>query len=228
MWMKDVVPEHHIQKRIFNRLVGATSMRYSELRPKELEANLFMYHLKELIKMGLVEKGESGYTLTKNGRSTATRFSIREQGIRIMPSTISVIALRAEDGDWLLYRRKRQPYIDSLGFPSGKIHLGDKLIDAAYRELDEKCGYVRDEVDLTYRGVFNLVEHEPNNLKNHIIGHVWTGKVKEKKVFQNHAGETFWGDWEAYAYKEFIPGIKEIITALERPEFFGLDLHFEE
>lgn len=199
-------------------------MRYSELKPKELEANLFMYHLKELMKMGLVEKLEKRYTLTQAGRSTATRFSIREQSIRVMPSTITVLALRSSNGNWLLYRRKRQPYINALGFPSGKIHLGDKLIDAAYRELDEKCGYTADEVSLNYRGVFNLVEKAEGEIKNHVIGHVWHGVVDDKRIFENHAGETFWGNWQEYPYEDFIPGFREIVEALKSDQFFGLEI----
>jgi ADP-ribose pyrophosphatase YjhB (NUDIX family) len=225
--MKDVVPEHHIQKKIFNRLVGADKIRYSLLKPKGMEANVFMYHLKELIKMGLVQKLETGgYSLTAQGKSTATRFSIREENIRIMPSTISVIVLRGPAGEWLLYRRKRQPYIDALGFPSGKVHLGDSLAKAALRELDEKCGYSAAEVSLDWRGTFNLVEYDEQHLKNHIIGLVWYGEVGSKKIFNNHAGETFWGDWRGYPYEQFIPGFKEIIEALENPEFFALDLRF--
>jgi 8-oxo-dGTP pyrophosphatase MutT (NUDIX family) len=225
--MRDVIPEHNIQKRIFNRLVGSESMRYSELKPKEIEANLFMYHLKELMKVGLVEKLEKRYTLTAAGRSTATRFSIREQGIRIMPSAISVLVLESTDGDQLLYRRRRQPYIGALGFPSGKIHLGDTLKVAAYRELDEKCGYHQEDFELTYRGVFNLVEYEETGLKNHIIGHVWHGTVGDKKVFENHAGVTFWADWKVYPYEDFIPGQKEIIEALDAKKFFGIEIYVD-
>jgi 8-oxo-dGTP pyrophosphatase MutT (NUDIX family) len=226
--MRDVIPEHHLQKKIYNRLVGAESLRYSQLRPEGVEANLFMYHLKELIRSGLVEKVDGGYSLTQQGRSTATRFSIREQGIRIMPSTISVIVLRSKDGEWLLYRRRRQPYIGSLGFPSGKIHLGDSLENAAYRELDEKCGYGKDEVALTWRGAFNLVEHELAGLKNHIIGMVWAGEVKDKRVFENHAGETFWGDWTKENYDDFIPGFREIVSSLNAHRFFGFELRIDD
>ncbi len=225
--MRDIVPEHHIQRRIYNRLVGAESLRYSELRPDGLEANLFMYHLKELIKMGLVEKIDGGYSLTKSGRSTATRFSIKEQGIRIMPSTLSILDIRSEDGQNLLYRRRRQPYIDKLGYPSGKIHLGDNLRTAAERELAEKTSYDLKEVKLTYRGVFNLVEYEGGELKNHIIGHVWSGIVNEKPLFNNHAGETLWADWRDLNYTDFIPGYEEISQALETDSFFGLDLRFD-
>ena len=222
--MKDIVPEHHIQKRLFNKLVGAETLRYSELKPKELEANLFMYHLKELIKMGLVEKKDRAYALSQKGRTTATRFSIREQTIRVMPSTLSVIALQSNEGLWCLYKRKRQPYIGSLGFPSGKIHLGDSLADAAYRELEEKCGYVRD-VHLEWKGTFNLVENEQDgSLKNHVIGQVWHGFVKEKKIAENHAGVTFWDDWTSLDYTDFIPGFKEIIQGLATKNFFHFEL----
>lgn len=224
--MKDVVPEHHIQMKLFNALVQSEILRYSELKPKELEANLFMYHLKELMKMKLVEKSDKGYRLTPAGKSTATRFSIREQMIRIMPTVISVLALTSPDGETLLYRRKRHPFIGFLSFPSGKIHLGDTLSDAAYRELKEKCGYEKDEVELNYRGVYNLVEKEAEELKNHVIGHLWSGVVKDKKVFDQHAGTTFWANWEQQPYEEFISGFKEIIEALEQPEFFGLELSF--
>jgi ADP-ribose pyrophosphatase YjhB (NUDIX family) len=228
VYMKDVVPEHHIQKKLFNKLIGAESLRYSELKPKDIEANLFMYHLKELMKMGIVDKIDGKYQVSKQGSNTATRFSIREQGMRIMPAAISVIALKAQDGQWLLYKRSRQPYIGSLGFPSGKVHLGDALQDAAYRELDEKCGYTRTEIKLAHRGVFNLVVHEPDtSLKNHIIGQIWYGVVSEKKEFANHAGQTFWADWTNENYDEFIPGFKEIIEALESPDFFYLDMKFD-
>lgn len=220
--MRDVVPEHHIQKKLFNKLVGASSLRYSQLKPKELEANLFMYHLKELMKMGLVEKLDGKYALTPKGQLMATRFSIREEQIRIMPSTLSVIVLRSGD-EWLLYRRKRQPYIDAIGFPSGKIHLGESLKDAAERELSEKCGYGAGMVSLVHRGMFNLVDKHDNGLTNHIIGQVWAGSVTDKKVFSNHAGETFWADWHD-CESEFMSGTQDLVDALASPDFFHLDL----
>lgn len=222
--MKDVVPEHHIQKKLFNSLITSDGLRYSELKPKELEANLFMYHLKELIKLGLVEKIEGKYRLSMYGKQVATRFSVREESIRLMPSTISVVVLKALDGELLLYRRKRQPYIDAVGFPSGKIHVGDSLLNAANREMGEKCDYTPNEVRLRHVGMLNIVENN-DNVSAHIIAQVWRGEVSTKKQFANHAGETFWADWRKYE-TEFMAGTKELMQALASDDFFHLDLMF--
>lgn len=222
---------HHIQKKIFNALVRGHEMRYSEIKPKEVEANLFMYHLNELIKAGLVEKHEKLYRLTQKGKLMATRYSLRQQDIRLMPSTLSVIFLTAADGQVLLYERARQPYLGSLGAPSGKIHFGETLREAAERELVEKCGYTAGVVGLTLRGEFSLVSFEANgeqNLQNHILGHVWTGQVgDDKRAHQNHAGKTFWANWEKQDYGKFIPGYKEIVEAINSSgKHFILDLKF--
>ena len=218
---------HHIQRRIFNRLVGAESLRYSELKPKEIEANLFMYHLKELMKMGLVEKDDKNYRLTESGKMLATKFSVREVGIRQMPSTLSIIVLRASDGSWLLYERKRQPYIGWLGWPSGKIHMGETLNEAGRREASEKCGY--EDIDLHLLGNFSLVTKGiPSDFVNHVIGYVWFAEVAEKREFENHAGHTFWvDDWRSLDYERFIPGFKEIVAEIESSRTpFSLDLCF--
>jgi 8-oxo-dGTP pyrophosphatase MutT (NUDIX family) len=125
----------------------------------------------------------------------------------------------------LLYRRMRRPYIDSLGFPSGKMHLGDTLETAAQRELLEKCGYDLSDMKLAHRGMFNLLELDENGgLIHHIIGQVWYAKVTNKQVYTNHAGHTYWGDWTRENYSEFIPGFSEIIDRLKTKEFFVFEL----
>lgn len=226
--MSTEVLSHHIQKTLFKSLVEADSLRYSQLKPKGLEPNLFMYHLKELIKFGYVEKVSAGYSLTNKGKELATRFSVRETLIREMPSTITVVKLRAEDGQTLLYRRQRQPYIGALGFPSGKIHLGETLKVAAERELLEKCNYKAAEVKLKIRGEFSLVTTNGDFINNHVLGHVWEGQVgKNKKEFDNPAGQTFWADWQKQDYSKFISGFKEIVEACQNnDQQFVLDMHF--
>ena len=61
--------EHHIQKSIVYKLAFSSGMRFSELQPADLDNKLFDYHLKQVIRDGLVEKGEDGlYRLTSEGR----------------------------------------------------------------------------------------------------------------------------------------------------------------
>jgi 8-oxo-dGTP pyrophosphatase MutT (NUDIX family) len=219
---------HHIQRYLFKRLTGADVLRYSQLKPKDLEPNLFMYHLKELIKSGYVQKVENGYALTENGQLLASRFSMREVNIRQMPSTLTILLLHADDGEVLINERARHPYIGTYGAPSGKIHMGETLQQAAERELAEKTAYSSDAVSLKLRGDFSLVMGEGNAIENHVIGHIWEGHVGSNKKEHTHsAGRTFWADWNKLSYDKFILGYKEIYQACTtRKGQFTLDLKF--
>jgi hypothetical protein len=41
---------HVIQKEILAKLIAADSLRFSQLKPKHLESNHFMYHLRALMR----------------------------------------------------------------------------------------------------------------------------------------------------------------------------------
>lgn len=222
--MKQGLPEHHLQRELYDRLVRVDSLRYSQLKPKNLEANSFMYHLKELIKAGLVEKSDDVYRLTQSGRNLAARFSLKEKKLRLMPLTLSVIYLSAPDGQVLLYERQHHPDMNGLGFPSGKIHFGETLKEAAKREAVEKTGY--HDIDLKLAGEFSLVRTGEHGTDSHILGHVWTAEVPEKITHEDSVGRTFWADWTKEDYSRFIPGFKEIITACNNKGVFGLDLKY--
>ena len=65
----------------------------------------------------------------------------------------------------LFCRRKKQPYIGKLNFLGGKVEVGEKSIDAAYRELLEETGFGRDDVtklvhliDFAYYSTDRMVE----------------------------------------------------------------------
>ena len=56
-----------IQNKIVSRLKNADVLKYSELQPKNIPNDLFNYHLQFLVKNGLLEKKNSGYSLSKKG-----------------------------------------------------------------------------------------------------------------------------------------------------------------
>ena len=58
--------DHHIQDKIIFRLVQGNA-RFSELVPEDMEHSLFMYHMKKLLKEGIVEKDDQIYRLTDEG-----------------------------------------------------------------------------------------------------------------------------------------------------------------
>jgi hypothetical protein len=58
--------DHHLQDKIIAALVD-DKKRFSDLVPEGLEHSLFMYHMKKLIKEGIVKKDGQHYELTING-----------------------------------------------------------------------------------------------------------------------------------------------------------------
>ena len=58
--------DHHIQDTIIATLVTG-EQRFSNLVPSGMEHSLFMYHMRKLIKQGLVEKNDQTYCLTLRG-----------------------------------------------------------------------------------------------------------------------------------------------------------------
>ena len=132
---------HHIQKHIIDVLMYTEVARFRDLRPPRTDTNLFSYHLNTLIKLKLVKKLEIGYTLTTNGLSYVDRVSTEKRVVRMQPKIISMLLIQNSEGDVLLQRRRKQPYINAWTLPYGKIHIDDETLEvAAQREVKEKLG----------------------------------------------------------------------------------------
>ena len=133
--------EHHIQKHIVETLMFQKQARFSELRPPKTDTNLFSYHLKLLLKQSLVEKCDGGYQLSQKGLAYVDRVSSEKFTVRSQPKIITMLVVQNSDGDVLLQKRTKQPYIDTWTLPYGKLHIDDRsLEDAAQREAFEKLG----------------------------------------------------------------------------------------
>jgi len=132
---------HHIQKYIINALMYTEVAKFSQLRPPKTDTNLFSYHLKVLVKLAMVQKVDGGYTLSAAGLSYVDRVSTEKKVIRMQPKIISMLLVQNSDGDVLLQRRNKQPYINAWTLPYGKIHIDDATLEyAAQREAKEKLG----------------------------------------------------------------------------------------
>lgn len=133
--------DHHIQKHIISVLIHQKYARFRDLRPPGVDTNLYSYHLKIMQKDGWVEKTPDGYTLTQDGLAYVDRVSLKKLNIRSQPKIISMLVVQNSDGDVLLLRRTKQPYIDTWTLPYGKTHIDDSsIIEGAKREWREKLG----------------------------------------------------------------------------------------
>lgn len=133
--------KHHIQKYILDVLMYQKISRFRDLRPPKTDTNLFTYHLKSLVKGGMVDKVANGYALSTVGLSYVDRVSTEKKVLRTQPKIITMLVIQNGEGDILLQRRTKQPYIDTWTLPYGKLHVEDKTaMVAAQREAFEKLG----------------------------------------------------------------------------------------
>ncbi len=134
--------KHHIGRSIVGYLQGHEFARFSDLRPKGVDTNLFTYHLKLLMKSGYVVKTEQGYTLGPRGLLYVDRVSAENMKLRTQPKIITMLLVKNVDGKILLHKRRKQPYINTWTLPYGKIHIDDRsVLDAATRESEEKLRF---------------------------------------------------------------------------------------
>lgn len=138
---------HHIQKHIIDVLMFHEVARFRDLRPPRTDTNLFTYHLNALVKAGMAAKVDGGYSLSLLGLSYVDRVSSEKMTIRTQPKIITMLLIQNSDGDLLLHKRDKQPYINEWTLPYGKLHIDDPTLEiAAKREAKEKLGLEDQEV----------------------------------------------------------------------------------
>lgn len=217
---------HHIQRTILDRLAHAANLRFSELKPEGMESNIFMYHLKQLIRQGYVQKVGDGYELASQGLSYIDGLSNENYRPRHQPKLIAILALHDGRDKWLLAERKIQPYIDSQMFPSGKQHRGEISAEHAVRELAEKTGL--SGIPLQYRGIadIQISDAEPT-LLTHAVASVYEGKLASAELPPET--DRFRFVWHNFAREAapLMPGTAELYQALAQSGPFNIVLRVQ-
>lgn len=136
--------DHHIQKSIVYDLAFAESLRFSELKPDDMENKAFTYHLKKVVKAGLVQKLDDGqYSLTMKGRRIGKGALKKES--RLLDRAYSILLLavrRSEDDAWLLYKRSTQPLLGLTGFMQAQPVAETDARSTAQQTAREQTGLI--------------------------------------------------------------------------------------
>ncbi len=114
-----------------------------------------------------------------------------------------------------MYRRKRQPLLGTIGFPYGKIHLGERVAQAAARELKEKTGLT---AHLRHYGDGYAVTHEDGVPTSQIMFHFFYGTQPQGELATStEAGEAMWLTAEQIASDpRIIPNVPEFLGLIRR------------
>lgn len=134
---------HFTQRQILNNLLFHNKLRYSEMKPEEMEGSQFSFHLKKLIELELIVKVDDHYILTAKGKNTANSFDTDSTNPRkqAKQSVVFCAFRKVKNRDeTLVYTRKKNPFFDHQGYPTGKVMYGESIIETAERELHEETG----------------------------------------------------------------------------------------
>lgn len=210
---------HHIQKFILDVLMYQKVARFRDLRPPRVDTNLFSYHLKNLVTTNLVEKVEGGYALGAVGLSYVDRVSTENKTIRTQPKIITMLVVQNGEGDILLQRRTKQPYIDTWTLPYGKIHIEDASVEAAAkRETYEKIGLKDQEIE--HAGDCYIRVKAGDELLSTTLAHVFRFYKDDIATNDN----LVWARPHKLHDFELAPAVEEIMTRT----FFKDAFYFEE
>lgn len=206
---------HWIQKHILRELILSGKARFSKLKPPSVDSNLFLYHLRQLIKELFVEKDGDHYILSQEGQRFANFYSFETDSIRLQPK-ILVAVVCYQEGQVLVHRRKREPFINKISLINGKLHFGEQLKTAAGRELEEKTGLKASE--LKHAGDAYLIYRDGKDIQNHVLSHnfictKWRGTIKDTA----HT-EPMWVRPAELDGPDVLPGTVEILKAIDETE----------
>lgn len=217
--IEQTVITHHIQKHILGVLMFQEVARFRDLRPPKVDTNLFSYHLKILIKSKIVKKLSSGYTLSTLGLAYVDRVSVLSKNLRTQPKIITMFVVQNSEGEVLLWKRKRQPYINAWTLPYGKLHTDDKsLQEAAARELTEKM-HLTDQ-PVRHVGDCYIYVNTEGQLLSSTLTHVFRFERDDIDLRDNF----MWVKPHKLSHYKVAPAVEQIIAR----SFFNDPFFFEE
>lgn len=208
---------HHIQKHILRELSVNKVRRYSEMRPPRTDSNLYSYHLKNLIRDKFVMKRDKTYCLAPKGLAYAERISVDNFEVRLQPKILMIFIVENERDEILLWRKSKQPFVETWSLLSGKIHIeDDSLTSAINRELLEKFNLNH---EARHVGDCYIRAYAEGELISCVLGHICT--LRLSKEAQPHS-RTRWVKKSELQSFELAPATIQIVQEAQtnQPFFF--------
>lgn len=210
---------HWIQRKILLTLSTNDRLRYSDLKPLDVEGNLFMYHLSQLTAAGMIDKHDKSYGLTLKGKTHVTSMSMSE-GTQISQPRVLVALLCRHNERYLLYRWSRQPYRSKISLPFGRAHTGWTLFEVAAEQLHYKLNVPGD--NYRTRGSANIILKVSGETIDHYLVHIVEITIHDSNVWADGlTGKPYFADISECNQGDFVPGFYQIISfAQEQPGLF--------
>lgn len=224
--------DNELRREIFLRLCKNEVLPYSKLKPAGVESNQFAYHLKKLKDDGFIEKLEGGYRLAPKGLRLADYLSFKTELVRLQPKMVAIFMVFSEDGRQVLAsKRLKQPQINKLVFPSGKLHFGETLEASVQRMSVELFG----GLNLKFNKVGSAwLKFSKNKIcYSHLFSEIFVAKVSSAERLRledfsdtGTGHRLFWQNVELKFSDGWAEGSREIFEAVQSGKKFELDLEY--
>lgn len=212
--------DHYIQKNIVYNLALTQSMRFSDLKPDDIDNKLFDYHLKKVVATGLVAKNEAGeYELTPQGRRVGKdALKKTDHLINRVYSVLFIVVRRESDDAWLLCRRKAHPLLGKVGFMHAVPDLESTAAESATQATLAKTGLT---ATFTVRGSGYLRMYEGDNMESFTHFTLLEATNATGQLSQNdELAEYYWQKEIDASDPDLLPSIPHFVDALQKPGLF--------
>jgi len=220
--MKYQTDINEVQAFVIGQLFMRGPLRFAEMNTRALPSDQFSYHLRQLIRYGLVDKSDEGiYSLSVNGRSRAILLDTKsgrfiEQGF----VACRVILSREWNGrrQYLVQHRTRVPYHGYIAEPGGKIVFGEDVLVAAHRNMLVETGL---DCVMELRGMVHFKdEYLGRIVQDKFFFVVWATHPRGELLAKGETGENTWMSLEEITVDpKTHQGVTDMIAMAESGNF---------
>jgi len=122
-----------MEQKILSVFLYNNKLKFSEIeKTTKIRSNKLAYYLKKLEKKGVLKKDNNYYKLSETAEHLIPYLSNKKH-------VLTVILIHIGDNKKsFLPKRKKRPFKNKLGVPSGRIILGENFKDSVKRIMKEK------------------------------------------------------------------------------------------
>ena len=182
-----------IQNNILSDLKNSKSLRYGQLKPKNIPNDLFNYHLQFLVKKGLLDKSKDGYSLSAKGiKHVADSYTSGNFMNGLFKINVITIVSRVTKGkiEILNQIRKSNPSYGKIGVMGGVVLKGEILKIAAKRKLKQETGL---EAEFKIFGCERRIMYKSGELFSDLLFPIaYTDSYKGELIADSDFGHNMW------------------------------------
>ncbi len=215
---------HEIQASICRELLFRNGSSFSALNQVDIPNDHFSYHLRQLLKQGIITKKDHKYYLTQTGKTFVSKLDIDRLVIEKQGTvSVAVTAKKVIRGQTkiLIQQRLKEPFYGYYGFINGKVRFGESSKACAQRELKEETGLTGDPQILCVYHKRRGPNERQIKLDNFFL--VYLIKQPHGKLVNTIEGRNYWlTEDQIYKLKifpGFISALKIVITEKYTPYF---------